>query len=449
MALQDIVNLSITLKSSSPTKAGFGTALLLTSKAPTFQGRTKLYKTADEMLADGFVTTDIEYKKANALKSQQPAPKTFKIGKRLLKPTQTITLTPTVTTEGFIYSGKIVGPGGTQSFSYTVLAAATVQIIVEALTPLIDAFADVTATEDNTKITVVSSAVGKILQFTELVPELKVQDITVDPGITTDLAAIFAADTDWFGLILDSDSEAEVAAAGVWCESKRRILKAATADFGAKDAATVNDLISDCKALDLFNTEIAYHHEVGSLLAAAAMGAELVRTPGTYTMAHKSFSGVATTGVHANGTPYLTSAQEAAVQAKNGNTYTVISGNGDYFPGWVTGGDFVDAVRFIHFMFARIQERVIGVLQGSEVVRYTQAGIDTMTNAVLSLLLSYTKKPYEALSLEKNLEPRVEFPAYADIDAGDRQGRHLPDGTFSARYTGGIHTMDLAGTVSV
>ena len=449
MALQDIVNLSITLKSSSPTKAGFGRALILTSKSPTFMGRTKLYKNADEMLADGFVVTDIEYKKAQALKSQKPAPKDFKIGKRLLPPTQIIHLTPTVTTQGFVYSGKIVGPGGTQSFSYTVGAAATVQVIVEALAPIIDALADVTCTEDNTKLVVTSSAAGKILQFTELVPELKVQDVTVDPGIATDLAAIFAADTDWFGLLLDSDSEAELTAAGTWAESKRRILKGATADFGAKDAATTNDVISDCKALDLFNTEIAYHHEVGSVLAAAAMGAELVRTPGTYTMAHKSFQGVAVTGSHANGTPYLTADQEAAVQAKNGNTYTTIAGNGDYFPGWVTGGDYVDAVRFIHFMFARIQERVIGVFQGSEVVRYSQAGIDLLSQSILSLLQTWTKKPYEALSNEKDLEPRVEFPAYAAIDAGDRQDRHLPDGTFAARYTGGIHTMDLAGTVSV
>lgn len=449
MALQDIVNLSIILKSSSPTKAGFGRALITTSKAPTFTGRTKLYTDADQMLADGFVVTDIEYKKAVALKSQKPAPKDFKIGKRLLKPTQVIHLTPTVTTEGFVYSGKIVGPGGTDTFSITVPAAATIQVIVELLAPAIDAFANVVATEDNTKVVVTSSAAGKILQFTEVVPELKILDATTDPGIATDLAAIFAQDTDWFGLLLDSDSEAELTAAGTWAETKRRILKGATADFGAKDAATTTDVISDCKALDLFNTEIAYHHEVGSVLAAAAMGAELVRTPGTYTMAHKALQGVSTTGSHANGTPYLSPDQEAAVHNKNGNTYTTIAGNGDYFPGWVTGGDFVDAVRFIHFMFARIQERVIGVLQGSEVLRYSQAGIDTMTNSILSLLLTWTRKPYEALSLEKDLEPRVSFPAYAEIDSADRQGRHLPDGTFSARYTGGIHTMDLTGTVSV
>jgi hypothetical protein len=448
MALQDIVNLTITLKSSFPTKAGFGRALITTSKNK-FTGRTKLYKNADDLLTDGYTVNDIEWKKANALKSQNPAPKDFKLGKRLLPPTQIVQLTPTVTTEGFVYSGKILGPGGTQSFSYTVGAAATIKIIVEALMPIIEALADVTCTEDDTKLVVTSSAAGKILQFTELVPELHVFDATTDPGIATDLAAILAADGDWFGLLLDSDSEAEIEAAAVWAESKRKLFKAATADFGAKDSGTTTDVISDCKALDLFNTEIAYHHKVGSLLAAGAMGVELVRTPGTYTMAHKSIRGEETTGNHANGTPYLTDAQEAVVWGKNGNTYRTIAGNGDYFPAWVTGGDYVDAVRFIHFMFARIQERVIGTLQNAEVIRFSRAGIGIMHTAILSLLQVWTKKPYEALSTEKPYEPRVEFPDLADIDDADRANRHLPDGTFFARYTGAIHTMDLAGTVSV
>lgn len=448
MALQDIVNMTITLKSSSPTKAGFGRALILSSKA-TFLARTKLYKTADEMLADGFTVNDIEYKKAQALKSQNPAPKDFKIGRRALKPTQVIHLTPTVTTQGFVYSGKIVGPGGTQAFTYTVGAAATIKIIVEAMAPILDAFADVVVTEDDTKLVVTSSAAGKILQFTELVPELKVFDATPDPGVATDLSNIFNADTDWFGLLLDSDSEAEVTAAGVWCESRRRLFKFTTADFGAKDPATTTDVMSDLKALDLFNTEGSYHHEVGSMLAASSMGTELVMTPGTYTLAHKSFQGVATTGVHGNGTPYLDSSQEAAVWNKNGNTYTTVAGNGDYFPAKVAGNDFVDAVRFIHFMFARLQERVIGTLQGATVIRYSRAGIAIMQNAILSLLLVWTKRPYEALSTEEALKPRCEFPDLADIDAGDRQNRHLPDGTFSARYTGAIHTIDMAGTVSV
>jgi hypothetical protein len=446
MALQDIVNMTITLKSSSPTKAGFGRALIA-GYHTKFLGRTKLYKTPDEMLADGFTTNDQLYKLANALKSQTPAPKDFKIGRFALPPTQIINLIPTITTQGFIYSGKINGI----PFSYTVLAAATVATISTALASLIGGLgAGVTASGASTTwCACTATTAGKILQYTELVPELQVKDATVDPGVATDLSAIFAADTDWFGLLLASNSENEVNAASAWVESRRRLFKFTTADFGAKDAPTTTDVLSDVKAVNAFNTEGSYHHEVGSMLAAASMGAELVMTPGTYTLAHKAFRGVETTGVHANGTPYLTTTQEAAVWAKNGNTYTNVAGNGDYFPAKIGGGDFVDAVRFIHFMFARLQERVIGTLQGAQVIRFTRAGIAVMQTAILSLLLVWTKKPYEALSLEKGFEPTCEFPDLADIDDSDRQARHLPDGTFSARYTGAIHTIDISGTVSV
>lgn len=448
MALQDIVNLTITLNSSSPTKAGFGRALIA-GYFPTarFAARTKLYTNADDMLVDGFVTTDHVYKLAQALKSQNPAPKDFKIGRCALIPTQVVNLIPTVITTGFVYSGKVNGI----AFSYTVLAAATIATVSTALAALINGLAaGVTASGASTTwCACTTSTAGKTIQYTEVSPELNILDVTPDPGIATDLAAIYAADKDWFGLLLAQNSKAAVVAAGTWAESKRRLLKYTTADSNCQDGASVISVLYALKALDLFNTYGIYHHEVESMAAAADMGAELVLTPGTYQRGHKSLKLVPVSTTHANGTPYISAGGETAIVANNGNYYPEVAGNGNLFPGKVAGGDFVDAVRFVHFMFARIQERVIGTLQGAQVIRYTRAGIAVMHTAVLSLLQVWTKKPYEALSTEDGLEPRVEFPDLADIDATDRQNRHLPDGTFSARYTGGILTMDLAGTISV
>ena len=448
MALQDIVNLTITLQSSSPTKAGFGRALIA-GYFPTarFAARTKLYTNADDMLVDGFTVNDHVYKLAQALKSQNPAPKDFKIGRCALVPTQVVNLIPTVTTTGFVYSGKINGI----AFSYTVLAAATVATISTALATLIGGLAaGVTASGASTTWCACTTTVaGKTIQYTEVSPELNILDVTPDPGIATDLAAIYAADKDWFGLLLASNSKNQVVAAGTWAESKRRLLKYTTADSNCQDPASVISLPYALKALDLFNTYGIYHHEVESMAAAADMGAELVLTPGTYQRAHKSLKLVPVSTTHANGTPYISAGGETALLQNNMNYYPEIAGNGNLYPTKVAGGDFVDAVRFVHFMFARIQERVIGTLQGAQVIRYTRAGIDIMQTAILSLLQVWTKKPYEALSTEDGLEPRVSFPDLANIDAADRQNRHLPDGTFTARYTGGIVTMDLAGTVSV
>jgi hypothetical protein len=441
MALQDIVNLSITLKSSSPTKAGFGRPLLL-SYGATFTGRTKLYKNADDLVADGMPTTSQEYKQATALKSQSPCVKDFKIGKCLLKPTQIIDLTPTSTVEGFVYSGKING----SEWTYTVGAAATLAGVCTGIAAAITALAGVTATgASGTKVVVTTDTAGQICQYTEMVPELRVKDATVDPGIATDLAAIYAADSDWFALAPNSQSEAEIGAIAAWIETKRRMCFFATADYGATDSGTTTDVLSDLKALEYFNTGGAYHHEIGSVLPAAALGSMLTKTPGSYTWAHKSFVGVTKTGAHANGSLYLSTAQEAAVLAKNGSVYTEIAGNGNFFEGKVASGEFFDQTRYIHFQFARVQEAVIGLFQGNDKIEYTDAGVDKVRGAIESVLTAHTKKPYNALVPGSVL---VEAPKVADVDAADKNARRLPDVTYSCTLTGAIHATDVSGTVS-
>jgi hypothetical protein len=347
---------------------------------------------------------------------------------------QTIELTPTVTTQGFVYSGKING----LAFTYTVGAAATIQIIVEALAPIITALAGVTATEDNTKVIVTTDTAGTTFMYTELVPELRVKDATADPGVATDLAAIFAENFDWFGLSLASNSEAEVNAAAAWLETKRRIMSFSTADFGAKDGVSTTDVLSDLKTLNNFNTGGWYHQDVGSQLGLAIMGQRLTSIPGSDTWAHKKVVGVPVSK--------LSAAEEAAVQAKNGNTYTEIAGNGNTFPGKVASGEYFDIVRYVHFLFARIQERVIFVFQNNEKIAYTDAGIALLAGAVQAILISHTKKPYNALST--NPLPVTTAPAEADIDPADKINRVLPGVEFSAKLAGAIHAVEINGTLT-
>jgi hypothetical protein len=443
MGLSDIVDLTITRDSKAPTKAGF-TRPMIAGFHNVFVPRTRLYKDPSEMLADGFTTSDMLYKKAVKIKSQNPCPKDFKIGRLSTAQTQIIHLTPTVTTEGFVYSGKVKGSGADQTWSYPVGPAATVQIIVEAIAALITALAGVSATEDNTKVIVTTDTAGAVLEFTDMPPELRVFDATVDPGVTAGLDAIFSQDSDWFGLLLASTSEAEVNSAAAWVETKRKLFCFQTADWGAKDSGTTTDVLSDVKANNYVNTGGFWHQDVASGLDAAIMAKSLVEAPGSITWAHKSVSGVpTTTKFGATGSPYLSTTEEAAVHNKNGNTYTEIAGNGDTFPGKVAGGDYLDIIHYVHFLYARMQERVIGMLQSSPKIAYTRKGIERIRLGILNLLLSHTKKPYEALSTDPL--PVATAPDLADIDPADKANRHLPDLEFEGTVTGAVHTVGIRG----
>jgi hypothetical protein len=446
MALADIVQLTITRDNKAPTKAGF-TRPMIAGYHTKFGPRTKLYKDPSEMIADGFTTNDMLYKKAVLVKSQNPSPKDFKIGRFALPPTQIIDLTPTVTTEGYVYSGRIKGVTSApdQPWTYTVGAAATVASVCTAIAAAITALAGVTATgASGTKVVSTTDTAGLTLEYTDMPPELRVQDQTVDPGVATDLTAIFDQDSDWFGLLLASNSEAEVTSAAGWVETKRKLFVYQTADHGARDAVTTTDVFSDLKTLGYVNTGGFWHQNIGSGLDAAIMAKSLVEPPGSITYAHKSVAGVPVTAKFGpTGSPYLTTAQEAAIHAKNGNTYTEIAGNGDTFPGKVAGGDYLDIIHYVHFLYARMQERVIGALQSQPKIPYTRKGIEFLRLQMLNLLLSHTKKPYEALSTDPL--PVVTAPDLADIDASDKAARHVPDFEFEGTVTGAVHTVEIRG----
>jgi hypothetical protein len=445
MALSDILNMTITLKSSVPTKAGFGRSMIA-GYHTRFVGRSRLYTTADAMLVDGFVTTDHLYKLASAVKNQ--GAKDFKIGRCALAYTQLVEFVPSNTTQGFVYSGKINGV----AWSYTVLAAATLASVCTALAALWTGLSGTGFTytgASGTKVVATASTPGTMKQFTEVVPELRITETTADAGIATDLAAIHNADSDWFGLLLDSNSEAQVNATASWIESKRKMYFYPTADYGCKDAAVTTDVMSDIKAADYFNTAGFWHQDVGSMIAAGFQGAHLLTLPGTATLAFKSAKGVTPSDTAANGTQYITDAEDANVQAKSGNTYRTIAGNGTLWEGKCGGQDYVDAVRFIHFMYARITESVIFTFQNNPRIPYSDAGIEIMKSAILNPLLSWTKKPYEALSTAAGEAPFVQAPKASEVAEADRINRLLPDVTFSARYLGAIHKMVVTGTVSL
>jgi len=453
MSVADIVILNISLASKATTQAGFGRPLLLSCEAP-FAGRTKLYSSQTglaDMVTDGFLSTGKTYQDVQAILSQKPCPPDFKIGRRALKFTKIVNLIPTVTSQGFVYQGVING----FAWSYTVLAAATVATISTALATLIGGLgAGVTASGASTTwCALTGTAAGKPIMLDAMTPELQVADVTTDPGIATDLAAIVAADTDWFGVLIDSNSKAEIMACAAYLETQRKIFFATTADYAVTDPASTTDVCYMMKALSEFNSAVFSHQDADGQLAAAVLGSFLTTVPGAATIAHLNVIGVPPSDASPNGTQWRTEAQLQAVWGKNGNTYQTVGSQGDTYPGKVVGGDFIDNVRFIHFLFSRIQSTFIDLVQGlanqGSKLPMTDKGISKAVNTLLNLLNGYCKAPYNALDPTPANAPAVTAPALADISLADRAARKLPNIQFGARLQGAIHLFQISGVVTV
>ena len=437
MSLEDIVNVTITAQTTTPSRLGFGTPLIATVHS-VFPDLVREYTKLSAMTDDGFVSTDLAVIIATKVASQNPKPSSWKIGKRELSYTQVIRITPINITEDYVYEFNVAGT----DISYTVLAAASVATICTALQALIDAISGVTATDDTTHVTVTTDTAGTLVDYSgfDEPDNFTFQDMTTDPGIATDLAAIEGVDPDgWYCLLLDSQGEAEISAAAAWIEARKKIFVCNNMDHGIIDVAVTDDVASDLQSNSYARTALIYC--MANLLnfsAAGWAGQRLPSDPGSSTWAYKTLAGVTVD-------TKLTGAHLSSIEGKNANHYTSVASVAVTRYGTTAAGEFIDVTRFIDWLDARIKERIFGILINNEKIPYTDAGVDLMRGAILAQL----RQGIDAGGLAADPAPTVTAPLVADIDAADKANRILPDIEFQATLAGAIHKLVISGTLSV
>jgi len=259
-------------------------------------------------------------------------------------------------------------------------------------------------------------------------------DTSADPGIAADLAAILAADSDWYGLVLDSQSEAEINAAAAWVETSSKLMVVQTADLGCGVAATTTDVMSDLKLASYARTSAWFYPAIAAAtgwLAAGILANRLPRDPGSDTWAFKTLPGVTART--------LSDTAHTGILGKNGNTYEVVGGVAITYPGKVAAGEWCDIVRGIDWLKARLREGVFGVQVANEKVAFTDGGIDLYATRIRSVFTEGVRVGLIADSPKFT----VSAPRAVNVTVGNRTARHLPGVTGAARVAGAIHTLDL------
>lgn len=438
MSLDDIVQVSITATTASPTRVGFGTPLILAYHTRWTSDLVREYASLAEMVSDSFATTDPAYLCATKIFSQNPRVRKVKVGRRTRAFTQTIDITPVTTTVGFVYRITV----GALEATYTVITSDTVALICAGLVTAINALANTalhTATNNTTKVTFTTPA-GTLVDLSAWTdaPNMLVEDKTADPGIATDIADCVAEDDDWYGLVLDSNSQAEVAAAAADVETRLKMFAFNTSDDECFDSGDTNDVFSSLKTLNLKRTiGIFSHRKLLSYAGAAWIGNRFPYSPGSDTWKFKTLSGVATDN--------LSSGRVNAIAAKRGNVYTEVAGLSITQEGKMFSGEWADVVRFIDWLQAEIKVRVFTQLVNNQKVPYTDLGVDIIKAAIQGALDAGVLVG----GLSSNPSPYVTAPVVADVDATTKGTRVLPDVKFFGTLAGAIHATVIAGTLSV
>lgn len=445
MSLDDVVNLTITTSTIFPTAPGFGTPLLF-GYHTRWVDRIRRVSSVKEMTDGGFVPTDQLYKMAQAAFSQNPRPASVMIGKRLTPPTQIVELTPTVTTQGYVYGFSYLSVAGVQTdISYPVPGSATVASVITAIVALLNAIASpgATFTDGTTKFTVTASVAGTFFDLFNLPnpADLKIANVTTDPGIVADLAGVEALDSiSWYTLAIDSNSKAEIVAMAAHIEATRKLFIANTID-SAVPLNTASNVLKTLKAAAYARTAVMY--VANRLLSNAgiawiAFNAPVI--PGSNQWAFETIAGLTV--------DVLTSGQDAIVRADNGNTYLILAGLNQTYAGKAVNGSFIDIIIGVDWLFANIQVDLLGALAAAasagRKIPYTDDGVAIIKSLLLARLNIGVANGF----LTNNPAPTVTAPKVATIPAGTRASRILPDVKFQAYLAGAMIGVVISGNVA-
>lgn len=439
MPATDTTVINIIKETASLTKVGFGT-LLIAAYHKKWPNRVKAYSTLGELTTDGFTPSDPVYRAAQALLSQNPRVRSFKVGRREKAPTQKHLLS-FVAKDDTKYTVELNGT----AFSFDSDSDATADEIAAGLESAINGGGeDVTATDNNDgTLSLAADNPGEL--YTLAVYDdaqeglIDVENTTEDPGLTDDLDAIEAEDGAWYGFVLDSNSHEEIEAAAGWAEARTKLFGASTADSAALSSLSTTDVAADLQSSSYERTHLWWHAKPEEYIAAAVFGKLFPQIPGSMTLAHKQLAGVTV--------DKLQSVEQAALEAKKCNYYLSQHGRGNTFWGYTPSGEWIDITHGNDELQSLLEIEIYGYLASRDKVEYTNQGAGGIAAVIEGVLRRKEREKFLVRDSSVVTMPDVDDPS--QVSSIDKTNRLLPNIQASAKYAGAVHKVTLDVRLSV
>jgi uncharacterized protein DUF3383 len=447
MSLQDLVNVSISSSTVSPTRPGFGTPLLMCYHT-VYSDLVRFYSSLTGVAGDFSSTTSIPYRMAEVAFAQNPAPVKIAIGKRASAMTQKMQMTLSDSSGTATYTLTIVGSDGvshTMNFASTGTPATDATSLYNAINALSNAG---TATNPSSGVVLVTQSSGKLNDYQNWNPTgttspiLSLSETTTDPGIATDLAnaIAFAPPGSVYGVALDNNSKAEITAAAAYVEANGPLLFL----FNTSDTIAISSTSSSSSVFVAQKT--LAHARSGGLYAGsqvlcwsglAWLSKTLPQTPGSLTFMYKTLTSVPA--------DTLSETAQTNLNAVYGNYYIPIAGINITVNGWDAAGEFLDIVWGTDALTSQIQINVFALLASSPKVPYTDLGVDMIKSVVQAALALFATPQYNFIA--SNPAPTVSAPTVASIATATVASRVFPNISFFGTLAGAIHSLTIQGVL--
>ncbi len=279
---------------------------------------------------------------------------------------------------------------------------------------------------------------------------LKVEDLTPDPGIAADLAAIRQEDDDWYGFGMVYGARAIQEEAADYLETLDAIYGFDTSDWQAWTNASSADIWSILSAKSYVRGICYPCRNQGTFAGVAGLAERLPWDPGSPPSAGGTFHSKTLKGVV---TSTWTPTEKAALRDKLYTVYQRTAGLNLTLGGETPVGEFLDYTRFNDWFRIRLQEDFVGVQAANQRVGYDVTGIKAEESACKSRLRVAIASggAVDLINDDGTTSPPiVVMPALADTTSQERAARELGGGGIKIyyRYAGAIHFVNSVVTVT-
>jgi len=447
MAVSDTISVTISVQDAAPTVASFGTPLILAKHGNFLGGKQYVAGPSglSAMVTDGFTVNDRAYHIAQAITAQSPHCEKFYVYERLTGGnSQSVVLTPTTTTELYVHTFTVqpTGQAVKTTITYTNGAAETATTIATALHALVNAVTGVTSVDGTGFITVTPTTADTFVYIDGVDGNhMTVADGSSDAGVATDLAqAAVDLGENFYGVILDSFSDAEIQAAAAWCLSNSKILAGQSVDTDIVTGSST-DTASDLQTATNHNAYVLYSRFMSGDPAAGLMGRQFSKDPGSSSWNFKAIAGATADN--------LAETEYSFGDGKNAMLYISEKGVNHTTTGRAASGRLLSTTRGVAWLKARIGEAVFQVFATREKMGFDKTTLAVLRAAVSGVLVSAEDNNFILPAGDPDFGWTVTMTALTDVTTTEKAAGLYDGIAFHAVLTGEVEKVVVDGTITL
>lgn len=451
MAYNDkVVDVTVALGTQPIDTVGFETPLFLAIHN-VFPERYRFYTGADQLVDDGFAAGSPAHAYAVKVFAGKFPPQLLMIGRQAFTNTILDFTGQTNTDPDSPVAFNVVSGAYSTSVIIAVTGASTPTSIATSLAAAMNGDATLTTVltaSSNAGVVTITPKDGGSFSIAKDSGNVVVSNSTSET-VSSVLPQIHTQTDNWYFLSTEQHTNSAILAAAAFAAANYKLHVYSTADELVKTEGS-NSIANQLKALQ-YDTSIGIYDPLAdsAFSEAGIVGAMASNDPSYGDSIHlKTMEGVIA--------PTLSPTNRLTIWNQNLNSYRMINGVGSFYEGKVASGNYVDIVRFGHWLKFRTEESVFGYMsrrsnQGLS-VKMSDEDLPSLKSVILNNPINVGISNGSILTgydTENKVfyDPVVTIPLRANIPTNDLAARVLNNVKVELVYNTALHFVKIRMTV--